>query len=158
MQKHPLSDGILYSSWKDVKDLPQWGARWHNFEPWEFASRDTGEFYWHPRSFDAIQRARTMLGAPVVVNSAHRTWVHNIAVGGAPRSAHLWVAFDISTRKHNLATLYTVLRAAGFKSFGFYTSFIHVDLRPGRMWYGSKEAKAIWQPIVNGDYSDVVEL
>lgn len=153
MRQHPLADGVLYSTWRDI--VKQWGDRWRNFEPWEFASHDNGEFYWHERTFDAIQQARDIVGRPLVINSGHRSWMRNLAIGGAPRSAHLFIALDVSLRGHNLQALYMALKAAGFKSFGFYRSFIHVDLRPGRKWYGSQEAKAMWKPILDGEFTDV---
>ena len=145
ISRNELSDGTLYSHWTDVQALSWY---WPNFRPDEFASKGGGEFYWHKRTFDAIQRARTVLGRPVYINSAHRDWLHNIAVGGAPLSAHLFIALDVSTRGHNPITLYRVLRACGFTSFGFYKTFVHVDLRAGRSWYGSAEARERWAPIL----------
>lgn len=145
MRRHALSDGILYSHWSDVRSLP-WV--WRNFTPKELSSNGSGEFYWHKRTFDAVQRARDILGHPLYVNSAHRDWLYNIAVGGAPLSAHLFIALDISTRGQDRARIYHALLKAGFKSFGFYESFIHVDLRPGRRWYGSQTARKIWAPIL----------
>ena len=144
LRANPLSGGVLYSHWRDIK---HW--HWKNFKPSEFASKSNGEFYWHIKTFDAIQRAREILGKPVYINSAHRDWLYNIAVGGAPRSAHLFIALDISTRGHNRAEVYNALTEAGFKSFGFYKTFIHADMRPNRRWFGSVAAKAVWQPILS---------
>lgn len=143
--RHPLSDGILYSKWRDIFGAHVW--RWKNFTPREFASKRDGEFYWHPRTFDAIQRARDSFGRPLIVNSAHRSWLRNAAIGGAPRSAHLFIAIDVSTIGYSRADVYQALVSAGFESFGFYVNFIHADLRPGRRWHGSVEAKRIWKPI-----------
>lgn len=142
---HPLSDGILFSD-TNISGL-NW--KWKNFTPAEFSSKNNGEFYWHTRTFDAIQKARETIGKPLVINSAHRDWLHNAAIGGAPRSAHLYIALDVSTRGHSRGEVYHALLDAGFTSFGFYRHFIHVDLRPGRRWYGSIEARRIWEPILN---------
>ena len=140
-----VSDGILYSHWTDTNTL-NWS--WRNFTRIEFACKSNGEFYWHKATFDAIQHARDMLGHPLRINSAHRHWLHNIAVRGAPRSSHLFIALDVSTRGRDRGRIYHALLKAGFTSFGFYKTFIHVDLRPGRRWYGSVEAKEIWEPIL----------
>lgn len=143
---NPLHGGFLAAGVHDVSRLP-W--RWTKFEPHEFASKGNGEIYWHEPTFDAIQRTRDILGAPININSAHRDWLHNIAVGGAPRSAHLFIALDVSTRGHDRAVLWKALRLAGFMSAGFYNTFIHCDLRRGRRWYGSLSAKKLWEPILN---------
>jgi len=150
---HPLSDGVLYSHWTDVLEIP-WPYR--NFQPHEFASGGNGELYWHELTFKAIQLARDIIGHPLYVNSAHRDWLHNLAIGGAPRSAHLYIALDISTRDQDRARIYHALLKAGFKSFGFYETFIHVDMRPGRRWYGSARARAIWQPILTRPVPSIV--
>ena len=145
---HPLGDGVLYSHWTDVLDL-DW--RWKNFTPQELACSAEGEFYWHERSFDALQKARDAFGQPLTINSAHRSWLHNIAVGGAPKSMHKHVAFDISTRGYGrrlLVELLTALRRAGFKGIGYYNSFIHVDLGRGRFWFSSDSAMKKWMPVM----------
>jgi uncharacterized protein YcbK (DUF882 family) len=148
-----LSDGTLYSHWSDTNDR-EWPYR--NFKRTEFASKDNGEFYWHQRTFDAVQRARDILAHPLRVNSGHRSWLYNIAIGGAPRSAHLFIALDISTRRYNRARIYHALKKAGFQSFGFYETFIHVDMRPWRQWYGSQEARQIWAPILARPIPEIV--
>jgi len=147
-----LLDGALYAHWTDAQHY-HWP--YTNFTPQEFASRGNGELYWHTRTFIAIQRARTMLGKPVYINSAHRDWLHNIAVGGAPLSAHLFIALDVSIRGHSFETLYRVLQAVGFTSFGLYETFIHADMRPGRTWYGSQAAREMWAPVMASPLGDI---
>ena len=153
MQRHPLSDGILYSTWKDIPKSRNWS--WLKFTPREFASRRDGEFYWHPRTFNAIQTAREIFGQPLTINSAHRSWLHNAAIGGAPRSAHLHIALDVSTHGYSRMEVYQALVAAGFKSFGYYVNFIHTDLRPGRRWFGSPQAKKLWQPLFDMEQPEI---
>lgn len=154
MNLNPLSDGDLYSHWTDVLDMP-WP--WPNFTPSELASKREGEFYWHSRSITALQAARTRLGQPMYINSAHRSWLHNIAVGGSARSYHRFIAFDISLAgfRDKLRVLYRVLRDVGFKGFGFYLNFLHVDLGRARMFFASDEAKAYWSPVLSGPQIDV---
>ena len=118
--------------------------RWPNFHPSEFACKLTGEYYHWPEFIDRLQYARTSVGKPFKINSAHRSWEHNLAVGGAPLSQHRRLAADISLRGHDKHELRIVLREAGFKAFGYYNSFIHVDMGRPRFWFG-KGAKQSWQ-------------
>lgn len=108
-----------------------WNAeRWRNFTPRELACSHCGEFHYDARAFDALQHLRNLLNAPVVVNSAHRCITHNAHVGGAVSSAHLNIAFDIPHRGHGRKRLYDCAKRAGFCNFGFYSTFLHADLRP----------------------------
>jgi len=76
--------------------------------------------------------ARKIADVPFKINSGYRTEAHNSKVGGVTNSAHLkGYAADISTPngKHQEKIL-RALRQAGFKRFGVYTNFIHVDSDP----------------------------
>jgi len=76
--------------------------------------------------------ARKIADVPFKINSGYRTKAHNNKVGGVTNSAHLkGYAADISTPngKHQEKIL-RALRQAGFKRFGVYTNFIHVDSDP----------------------------
>ena len=155
MSRSLLADGVLYGHWTDVLHLT-WP--YPNFTPLELASKREGEFYWHKRSFDALQLSRKILGLPMYINSAHRSWLHNIAVGGAPLSAHRYIAFDISLAgfEKMLAVLYRVLKSVGFRGFGFYRTFIHVDLSKARMWFGSDQARSMWAPVLSSPAADIL--
>lgn len=124
--------------------------RWPNFSPDEewMHCRCCGEFYYDETAFDSLQAARNIVGMPFNINSGHRCVRHNTKVNGAPKSEHLRIAFDISTHGHDRRVLFNALKAAGFRSFGFYKDFIHADLRKGRRWYG-KGAAGIWKGIVD---------
>ena len=116
---------MIYSHWSKA---PWDSKRWPNFQPWEFASPDNGQLYWHPEFFDKLQALRTAIGMPININSAHRSWRHNIAVGGAVRSAHKTMAVDIDLRGHNRFHILAAARAVGFTGTGYYKGFIHLDL------------------------------
>ncbi len=148
-----ITDGILYSHFSDVRDIP-W--RWKNFTAQELSSNGGGEYYHHEATLDAAQACRDALGLPMVINSAHRDWLHNLAVGGEPRSAHLHIALDISLMGHGMHKLFTSLKRAGFTSFGFYETFIHTDMRLGRRWYGSHRARLQWAPVLNQETPDIM--
>ena len=76
--------------------------------------------------------ARKIADVPFKINSGYRTIAHNTEVGGVSNSAHLkGYAADISTPngKHQEKIL-RALRQAGFKRFGVYKNFVHVDSDP----------------------------
>lgn len=124
----------LYGHFRDV---PASAWRWPHFSPAEIASRDTGELLVNEEALDALERLRTALGRPMIVNSAYRTAAHNKAVGGAPHSQHmLGKAFDVSMANHDPAQFVKEARRAGFRGIGLYprSNFIHVDVGPERSW------------------------
>lgn len=129
----------------DWRDAPWDAERWPNFTAREVACRGSGEYFHDPGSFDALQALRRVVNAPIQLNSAHRSALHNARVGGAPLSAHLRFAADVALDGHDPAQLFRAARSAGFTSFGFYSRFLHMDRRPtARRWFGSERARAIW--------------
>lgn len=121
-------------------DAPWDAARWPHFTARELACRcsDCGGEYWHdPVFLDTLERARTVFNRPMRINSAHRCALHNARVGGAPLSQHKTIAVDIATRGFSDVARRRLLRAcqqAGFQGFGFYSSWLHVDLGRARQW------------------------
>ena len=140
--------GALYNHFSEV-DLSKW--RWPNFsfrtDPMLYCPC-CGEFYYDENAMDILQRGREILGKPVKINSGHRCIFHNAMVRGAPLSQHKKIAFDVSTRGHDRAEVYTAMRQAGFTTFGFYQTFIHCDTRPGRHWFGGQKSRQLWQNII----------
>ena len=108
------------------------------------ACRHCGEGYTWPEFMDRLQSARDRVGRPFRIHSAHRCALHNARVGGAPLSQHLRLAVDIGLRGHDRHALHAALRAAGFRGFGFYRTFIHADLGPAREWFGGNHARKLW--------------
>lgn len=136
---------MIYTHYKYV---PWDDARWPNFYPGEkfLHCRCCGSFYFNPNSLDALQAARNRIGKPFRINSGHRCPAHNSKVSGAKKSAHLKIAFDISTEGHDRVALFNALKGAGFTGFGFYRNFIHVDMGRERKWYGEGGYR-IWKGI-----------
>ena len=118
---------------------------WTNFTYAEMSCRHCGEDYYWPDFMDRLQQARQLCGRPFHILSAHRCSLHNARVGGAPLSQHLRLAADISLQGHDRAALRRACEAAGFTGFGFYTTFLHIDLGRPRHWFGSGKAKDLWQ-------------
>ena len=141
--------GTQVSHWTRLSGV--WDRdRWPNFEPREFACKHCGQCYWHPRTFTAVQYIRTAVRKPVIINSGHRCWLHNVGVGGGPKSYHLEMALDISTRGHDAVKIYSLMLEAGFTGIGGYRTFLHGDFRGYKArWYGSEASKVIWKPVFN---------
>jgi zinc D-Ala-D-Ala carboxypeptidase len=133
--------------------FPRKGWPWPNFPPDEpyLACPCCGELWLHKESMHRLQRARDLLGRPMRLNSGHRCAIHNARVGGAPLSQHKLIAFDVSLHGHDRQAVLAALLQAGFGSFGFYATFIHTDVRPGRRWFGpiSAREKERWNSVIS---------
>ncbi|NKB39449.1 MAG: DUF882 domain-containing protein [Ilumatobacter sp.] len=125
---------VEYAHWSQFP-MEYW--RWENFSPRELACRGTGKLMVNADAMDKLQAMRTMIGSPLMLNSAYRSKEHNTAVGGAKSSLHMKArAFDISIIGHNPARLDYMGHAAGFGGFGYYrrNNFIHFDTGGARTW------------------------
>jgi len=118
--------------------------RWPDFTFEEMACRHCGEGYDWPDFMDRLELARMIVGRPFHILSAHRCALHNARIGGAPLSQHLKMAVDISASNHDRDVLLNACRAAGFTGFGYYTSFLHIDLGRPRQWWSSTTARDLW--------------
>lgn len=137
---------MLFAHYSEV---PAAAWRWPNFaadEP-NLACPCCGAFFFDETAMDRLQAARTATGRGVNINSGHRCPIHNARVGGAPMSQHKRIAFDISLRGHGPADLLDACRQAGFTTFGFYRTFLHVDTRPGRRWI-MQGGRRTWNGLV----------
>ncbi|RKQ71326.1 peptidase M15-like protein [Litorimonas taeanensis] len=120
-------------------------SQWPNFTREELACRHCGEIYFWPDFMDGLQSLRDAIGRPLNILSGHRCSLHNAYIGGAPLSEHLRLAVDVDLNGHNRFILAEQAKQAGFTGFGFYTTFIHLDMGRPRHWYGGEKARAIWQ-------------
>lgn len=127
----------LYRHFKDVKPQ-EW--QWPNFSPSEIACKGTGELLVHPASLDCLQKFRYFAKTAVVINSAYRSEKHNKAVGGSPNSQHrLGRAFDIRiTASLPREKIHELARKAGFKAFGDYATFVHIDTRENAAYWDNR--------------------
>jgi zinc D-Ala-D-Ala carboxypeptidase len=91
-----------------------------------------------PELVTALQRLRDVYGKPVKINSAARCAVHNVKVGGSPKSKHVeGLAVDIAA---DSATAYQLAKLGfqlGWGGIGVAKTFVHLDIRPvseARLW------------------------
>jgi uncharacterized protein YcbK (DUF882 family) len=110
--------------------------RWEMFAREEVQCRcGCGKCEVVPEAMDTLTAARETEGTPFRILSAYRDPIHNAKVGGAPLSRHKFGdAFDIALSGHDRDQLREACRAAGFRGFGLYKTFLHVDLGPRREW------------------------
>lgn len=153
MPMHPVfEDGKLYER---VSDCDYWP--WEHIQPdqWRMHDRMNGNLFVHDRSMERLDTMAQLLSLDTIsINSGHRGRELNEHVGGAPRSAHRNIAFDIPlSQVRNELDLLDAAVFAGFASFGLYETFIHVDMRwgndyaPTRFWWGSGKAQENWTGI-----------
>ena len=84
-------------------------------------------------TLDVLEAVRHAFG-PVTVTSACRCIAHNMKVGGASRSQHIFGrACDIKALNVSPGVVFSFLTAnySGRFGFGLYDSFVHVDTRSG---------------------------
>lgn len=126
-------------------DVPPASWPWQNFSPEKMASHGDGSLILVRPAMDALQAVRDVLGEPMYINSAYRDPIYNAQIGGAALSQHkVGDAFDISLRGLERHDLHNLCMKIGFTGFGFYQTFLHVDLGRPRHWYGGNRSKALW--------------
>lgn len=117
--------------WDDLK----MSERWPNFTVDELRSKGNGDLRIHYATLDALQKLRDLIKRPIVVTSYYRDPDYNARVGGANASYHMaGRAVDITTWATPLGQLELIHYGtlAGFKGFGFYDNFTHLDTGPHR--------------------------
>ncbi|WP_375172907.1 D-Ala-D-Ala carboxypeptidase family metallohydrolase [Pseudooceanicola sp.] len=85
-----------------------------------------------PRLLDRLNRLRYRCNFPLILHSGARCIKHNAAVGGAKASTHLaGLAADIRwpVAPWDRVKLLREAVELGFSGFGFYTTFLHLDIR-----------------------------
>lgn len=112
--------------------------RWPNFKFEELACKGTKSLRVHYETMDKLQRLRSLYGGPIVINSYYRSPWYNEKIGGAPASYHmLGRAVDTPTLNGTLEGRMKLCHLAtlcGFRGFGLYGSFTHIDTGRMRFW------------------------
>ena len=125
---------IQYDNWKMVPaTFSAWP--WQHFTPKEMCCRGTGKLKLESRLLDCLDILRDRFGGPLRVLSAYRSPYHNARVGGAPMSRHLiGDAVDLSIVNQDKLLLKKLAKDVGFTGFGYYRTFLHIDLGRKREW------------------------
>ncbi|MHA1539115.1 MAG: YcbK family protein [Alphaproteobacteria bacterium] len=124
---------ILFFSHIRNKRRKEW--RWPHFSPEELASKGNRSLRINTEALDRLEYARNLVGKPFLIYSAYRDPIYNAKVGGAPLSRHkMGDAFDIALHGHDQKRLLICCQRAGFRGFGFYKTFLHIDLGRRRCW------------------------
>lgn len=112
--------------------------RWPHFTFKELACKGTGSLRVHYETLDKLHKLRLAYGGPLIVNSYYRSPDYNRQIGGAPASFHmLGRAVDTPTLNGTLEgrmKLCHLATLAGFRGFGLYGSFTHIDTGRTRFW------------------------
>lgn len=121
--------------------------RWPNFTLEELSCPHCGEYAHDADFLDRLQRVRDNVG-PINLNSAHRCRRHNANVGGALNSQHKQLAVDITLRGQDPKALRAAAVEAGFRGYGMYNTFLHLDMGRGhknlRAWPIQSKRNAQW--------------
>ena len=125
---------ISYDHWSEVPRT--WSAwPWHFFKPKEVACKGTGKLSINDRLIGKLDILRSRLGLPLSLSSVFRTPYYTAKCGGAPRSMHLFgLAADIQTVNKDRNLILELAKGLGFTGFGYYRTFLHVDLGRKREW------------------------
>jgi len=96
------------------------GNRWQRVEPIVWAK---------------LIRVCEESGKSFTVNSAFRSKAYNRSVGGAKDSIHMsGYAIDIQVGAADREAVFLAAQRAGFTGVGIYSTFMHLDCGPRRMW------------------------
>jgi zinc D-Ala-D-Ala carboxypeptidase len=125
---------INYDHWSEVPRT--WSAwPWQFFAPKEVACRGTGKLSISDSLMGKLDLLRSRFGSPLNISSAFRSPYHNAKVGGAPRSMHLFgLAADIPIVGKDKNLIKRLAKDLGFAGFGYYRTFLHIDLGRKREW------------------------
>jgi len=105
-----------------------------NFKIKEFACNDGSKMILYSSiTLDWLQAIRDIVGIPIEITSAYRTYSYNKSIDGAKQSQHMYGrAVDIKVPKGytNYKLLSVVERVSGYIcGIGKYDTFIHLDSR-----------------------------
>jgi len=104
------------------------------------ACRGTGRLTIEPRLLSYLDLLRGHFGGPLTVFSAFRSPYHNAFVGGAPFSYHVQAkAVDLSTRGQDRLLMERLAKEIGFMGFGYYHTFLHIDIRDTSAQWGKEK-------------------
>lgn len=120
-----------------VETIFNWNNRYPNFSMDELRSKGNGDLRAHYATLDALQKLRVTLKRPIGVSSYYRDPAYNAEVRGSLESYHMaGRAVDTTAYNSKLGQYSLIYHATqcGFRGFGIYPSFTHLDTGPHRVW------------------------
>lgn len=101
-----------------------------NFKAKELSCKHCGAEGVQSRALSMLQELRDLYGKPMVVNSAYRCSKHpEEAKKEKPGQHNAGTAFDIKCTPAEMVELIALAHKVGFKGFGMYKTFLHIDAR-----------------------------
>lgn len=103
----------------------------------EFACRDGSDLVLiHPSLITLLNELRAAVKKPITITSAYRTKSHNVSIGGADDSDHLYgMAADIVVLGLSAPMVQELLERWGIGGMGSYETFTHAGVRgKDRRW------------------------
>lgn len=115
----------------------KWPCKYFTFH--ELKCKSTGKGRWGGDFLLELDLLRNEWGSPIIVNSSARSYAYNKAIGGHPRSLHVYdkpyhdtggtIAVDISMRHEDNKDLFVDLASSRNWSVLIYDNFVHIDRR-----------------------------
>lgn len=108
-----------------------------HFSNKEVACHHCGALGLTPEMKEKLDALRETLGRPVVLTSAYRCPKHPIEKRKKTPGTHAQgIAVDIKVDTvKEVSEIVRVARSLGFQGLGIADTFVHIDLRPVRMWW-----------------------
>lgn len=125
-----------------------------NFKVREFRCKDgSDKILIDDALVNYLQKIRDYFDAPITINSAYRTASHNKAVGGASSSQHLrGTAADIVVKGVTPLKVAQYAEYIGARGIGRYSTFTHVDARPGLSKWDQTSGKQVVVSTFGGQW------
>lgn len=89
---------------------------------------------------EELEHLRQVVAEPITITSGNRCYEHNLAVGGAPKSKHLFgIAADIKVKGWSPTDIYNLLNQLYSDEYGLkeYSGWVHFDVRKTK-WRGKR--------------------
>lgn len=98
------------------------------FPEWELACKCCGKCCMNQNFLNKLAYARRSANIPFPINSGYRCPKHNKEVGSTSQNHIMGHAVDIATKdSYTKMMIVASLIRAGFRRFGIYRTFVHVD-------------------------------
>lgn len=100
-----------------------------------------------------LLRICELTGKSFIINSGYRSSAYSRSIGGASNSIHVsGYAIDVAVSASIRDEVFIAAQRAGFTGIGIYSTFMHLDCGPRRMWVsGSGSDSKTTNPLTGAD-------